>query len=56
MLKLTEAVKGLAALPGPLRDKHRAEFVAARDYVQRARGDSVQIPDLATVDWVAAGK
>jgi hypothetical protein len=51
-LKLVEAVKGLAALPGPVRDQHRAEFLAAVDYMQRARADTMQIPDPAILDWV----
>ena len=51
-LKLAEAVKGLAALPGPVRDRHRAEFLAAVDYMKHARADSVQIPDPASWDWV----
>ena len=51
-LKLVEAVKGLAALPGPLRDQHRAEFLAALDYLKRARADTIQIPDPANLDWV----
>ena len=51
-LKLVEAVKGLAMLPGPLRDQHRAEFLAAMDYMRRARADTIQIPDSASLDWV----
>ena len=51
-LKLVEAVKGLSALPGPLRDRHRAEFLAAMDYMKKARADTVQIPDTANLDWV----
>lgn len=51
-LKLVEAVRGLAALPGPVRDRHRAEFLAAVDYLKQARADTVQIPDPASWDWV----
>jgi hypothetical protein len=53
-LKLVEAVKGLAALPGSVRDQHRAEFLAAVQYLNRARTDSSQIPDMGKLDW--AGK
>jgi hypothetical protein len=52
-LKLVEAVKGLAALPGPVRERHRAEFLAAAEYLNRARADSVQIPDMGRWDWAA---
>jgi hypothetical protein len=52
-LKLVEAVKGLAALPGPVRDRHRAEFLAAVEYLNRARADTSQIPDMGRLDWVA---
>ena len=51
-LKLVEAVKGLAALPGPVRDRHRAEFLTAVDYVKQARADTMQIPDPTNWDWV----
>jgi hypothetical protein len=51
-LKLVESVKGLAALPGPLRERHRTEFRAAVDYVKRARADTTQIPDPASWDWM----
>jgi hypothetical protein len=53
-LKLAEAVKGMAALPGSLRDRHRAEFLAALEYLKRARADTSQIPDVEKLDW--AGK
>jgi len=52
-LKLVESVKGLAALPGPMRDRHRAEFLAAVEYLNRARADTSQIPDMGTLDWAA---
>jgi hypothetical protein len=51
-LKMAEAVKSLAAVPGPVRDRHRAVFLAAVDYMKRARADTVQIPDTTTWDWV----
>jgi len=51
-LKLLGAVKGLAALPGPVRERHRAEFLAAVEYLGRARADTVQIPDMGKLDWV----
>jgi len=50
-LKLAETVKGLAALPGPVRDRHRAEFLAAVEYLNRARADTSQIPDMGRLDW-----
>jgi hypothetical protein len=53
-LKLVETVKGLAALPGPVRDRHRGEFLAAVEYLNRARADASQIPDMGKLDW--AGK
>jgi hypothetical protein len=53
-LKLVETVKGLAALPGPVRERHRAEFLAALEYLNRARADTSQIPDMGSLDW--AGK
>ena len=53
-LKLVEAVIGLAALPGPVRDRHRAEFLAAVEYLTRARADMSQLPDMGSLDW--AGK
>lgn len=51
-LKLLESVKGMAALPGPLREKHRTEFLAAMDYLTRARADTSQIPDVGQIDWI----
>jgi hypothetical protein len=51
MLQLTEAVKGLAALPGPLRDRHRAEFPAACDVIDRGGKGSSQVPNLRQFDW-----
>ena len=53
-LKLVDAVKGVAELPGPVRHRHRAEFLAAVEYLNRARADTSQIPDMGRLDW--AGK
>lgn len=50
-LKLAEALRGMAALPGAVRERHRAEFAAAAEYLKRARGDTVQMPDVAGWDW-----
>ena len=53
-LKLVETVKGLAGLPGPARERHRAEFLAAVEYLNRVRAETSQIPDMEKLDW--AGK
>ncbi|MCP3466262.1 MULTISPECIES: hypothetical protein [unclassified Bradyrhizobium] len=52
---------GLASIPGPVRDRHHAEFVAVRDLVNFYRTETPdtrhpELPDLNTVDWVPAGK
>ncbi len=52
-LKLAEALRGLSALEGPVRDRHRAEFLAAMAYLDLARPHSSLIPDTATWDWMA---
>lgn len=55
VLQLRESVQALAAIPGPVRDRHRAEFAAARELVQLAHEESLSIPVLDGSDWVAAG-
>ncbi|MCP3469635.1 hypothetical protein NLM33_04735 [Bradyrhizobium sp. CCGUVB1N3] len=52
---------GLASIPGPVRDRHRAEFVAIRDFVNFYRTETPdtrhpELPDLSKVDWVPTGK
>jgi hypothetical protein len=57
VMKLEGATRGLASQSGPLRDRHRAEFVRARDLVRKARSESSNIADLDQVDWeVARGR
>jgi hypothetical protein len=59
--QLVHTVKTLAAIPGPVRERHRADFVAIRDAVnfyrlkvpppERRRPN---LPDLTAVDWMAS--
>jgi hypothetical protein len=59
--QLASTVKTLAAMPGPVRERHRADFAAIRDAMdfyrrkvpppERRRPD---LPDLRAVDWMTS--
>jgi hypothetical protein len=51
VVQLLESVKALAALPGAVRDRHRADFLAARDVVKMAHAETPSIPVLDGADW-----
>ncbi len=55
---LTEAAviaTGLASIPGPVRDIHRADFIGLRDRIETCRKandpDAPHLPDLRKADW-----
>jgi hypothetical protein len=53
-------VQGLASIPGPVRDRHRADFIAIQDFVNFYRVETPErrypeLPDLKQVDWRASG-
>jgi len=54
-------VNGLASIAGPVRDRHRADFVAVRDLVNFYRNETPErrypeLPDLRAVDWMTGSK
>jgi len=54
-------VQGLASIPGPVRDRHHADFVVIRDLVNFYRTETPEtrhpeIPDLKTADWMTGAK
>jgi hypothetical protein len=59
--QLANTVKTLAAMPGPVRERHRADFAAIRDAVDFYRLKAPpperrrpNLPDLRAVDWMAS--
>lgn len=48
---------GLASAPGPVRERHRADFIRLRDHIEKLRkaNDPAagQLADLRKADWVA---
>lgn len=48
---------GLASVPGPARDRHRADFIGLRDRIEACRKENdpaaPQLADLRKVDWRA---
>jgi hypothetical protein len=54
-------VNALASIAGPVRDRHRADFVAVRDLVNFYRNETPErrypeLPDLRAVDWMTGSK
>jgi hypothetical protein len=54
-------VQGLATIPGPVRERHHANFVVIRDLVNFYRNETPEtrypeLPDLRQADWEAVGK
>ena len=53
-------VQGLASIPGPVRDRHRGDFVVIRDLVNFYRNETPEtrhpeLPDLKQTDWAGGG-
>lgn len=58
LLKETGVIAvGLASIPGPMRERHRADFTGLRDRIEACRKsndpDAAKLADLRKVDWVA---
>lgn len=56
---ISRIVHGLASVPGPVRDRHAADFRLVRDYVDFYRNQTPEtrhpeLADLVAVDWTAA--
>jgi len=54
-------VRGFASIPGPVRDRHRADFVVIRDLVNFYRNETPEVrhpelPDLRQADWISGSK
>ncbi len=59
LLKETAVIAvGLASIPGPVRERHRADFTGLRDRIEQCRKandpDAAKLADLRKVDWMAA--
>ncbi len=59
LLKETAVIAvGLASIPGPIRDRHRADFTALRDRIEECRKasdpDASKLADLTKADWTTA--
>jgi hypothetical protein len=57
LLKETAVIAvGLASIPGPVRDRHRADFTLLRDRIEDCRKandpDAPKLADLKKADWV----
>ena len=57
LLKETAVIAvGLASAPGPVRERHRADFIGLRDHIEKLRkaNDPAagQLADLRKADWV----
>jgi hypothetical protein len=48
---------GLASIPGPVRDRHKSDFIALRDRIEERRKakdpDASKLADLKNADWIA---
>jgi len=58
LLKETGVIAiGLASIPGPVRERHRADFTGLRDRIEACRKandpDASNLPDLKKADWMA---
>jgi hypothetical protein len=58
LLKETAVIAvGLASIPGPVRDRHRADFTGLRDRIEACRKaqdpDASKLADLKKADWMA---
>jgi hypothetical protein len=58
LLKETAVIAvGLASIPGPVRERHRADFTALRDRIEQCRKakdpDASHLADLKKADWMA---
>jgi hypothetical protein len=58
MLRETAVIAvGLASIPGPVRARHRADFTALRDRIEKCRKakdpDASNLADLKRADWMA---
>jgi hypothetical protein len=58
---IAQIVYGLASIPGPVRERHRADFLAVEDFVDfyRTRNPETRnadLPDLKKVDWAAPNR
>ena len=56
VLQLFESVKALAAVPGDLRDRHRADFQDALGVMKMAHDAAPFIPVLDDADWTTPAK
>lgn len=56
VLQVLESVKSLAATPGPIRDRHRAEFLEARELGRMVHAETPSIPDIDSADWAPPAK
>jgi len=49
---------GLASIPGPVRERHRADFTGLRDRIEKCRKendrDAAKLADLKKADWMAS--
>jgi hypothetical protein len=59
LLKETAVIAvGLASIPGPVRERHRADFTGLRDRIEKCRKandpDASKLADLKKADWTAA--
>jgi hypothetical protein len=58
LLKETAVIAvGLASIPGPARERHRADFTALRDRIEKCRKandpEASKLADLKKADWMA---
>ncbi len=58
LLKETAVIAvGLASIPGPVRERHRADFTGLRDRIEKCRKasdpDAAKLADLKKADWMA---
>jgi hypothetical protein len=59
LLKETAVIAvGLASIPGPVRERHRADFTGLRDRIERCRKANdpaaSNLADLKKADWIAS--
>ena len=57
LLKETAVIAvGLASIPGPVRERHRADFLGVRDRIEQCRKandpDATKLADLRKADWM----